>query len=215
MRISTKIFITILTIVCLPGCLEGGNFFKQSGEQSATFDIKQVETIIEDGKTIGTISANDARTQLLKASDETSIAGSSVEFPVGSLAIDSQISLGEGGEISDDLFLQQLAISNSITNAGFAVELKSSESIDATQPFTLNIPLPSGSSLLAGENPNLVVFYFIKKAALKKSFKGVFTRSQLSIKDGFVRFTTNHFGTFQAAITENIIPAPIEVRKTP
>jgi hypothetical protein len=208
-KLLTFLSVGLLAVSCFNG---GPGFFKQSGEQPATEDpYKYVDTTTEGGLATGTVFAGEEKTQVILAPEDSSVAGASAEFPPGSLAVDSQVSIGEGSAITDESLLQQLAISNNITDSGSSVLFASSQDIDSAQPMTLNIPLPAGSSLVDGDYPNLVVFYEIRKAGIGKKFKGVWIRKQLKIVGSFVKFTTKHFGTFQTAITQSLIDAPVEV----
>lgn len=169
-----------------------------------------------DGSTTGMVSAALDATQILQASQASSIAGTQAEFPLGSLAIDTEITLKPGESLATPESLASLQLDTQVTNASPAVTLQSSVTMDAASPFTLQLIVPESAGLnLADPYANLVVLYKIEKASTKSAFSGVITRDKLVIAGGFVRFDASFFGTYQAVITASLVAQAKEVPHNP
>lgn len=173
-----------------------------------------VNVSVENGQTKGSFSANSFYTQVLEARSGSSISGSSISIPPGALAIDTQISLGDGAGIGNDSTLERLNLDTSVSAQGPAVAIESSVPMDTATPFTISLPIPNIAGLrLTSDDPyaNLSVIYFVKKVSQgAASFTGVIPRSQIDLSDGYAKVTTSFFGTFQTIITKAPILKPIE-----
>ena len=180
--------------------------------------LEQVTTTLAtNGAVSGAISAHSNTTQVLAAAGGTLIAGTSVAFPPGALAIDTTVSLVPASTLNNGSFNQMLGISATTVASSPAVSIQSGTATDAVVPFTLNLAIPSSVALNLLDDPyaNLAVLYSINKVAEGGTFAGVFTRQDLQIINGKVRVTTKHFGTFQAIISAAPIPPVPEKAVTP
>ncbi|RYZ49635.1 MAG: hypothetical protein EOP07_24150, partial [Proteobacteria bacterium] len=75
---------------------------------------------------------------------------------------------------------------------------------DAKIPFKLSIPLPVSLGL-AEDWSNLVVLYKVTVVAGATNVIGVIPRSEIEIKDGVAQISTQFFGSFQTAITKDVV----------
>ncbi len=203
-------------------CMKGPGFMKQGPKEEAkqpateTEELKKIliQTIDAGaGAVSGQLAATSQDIQVIQAGADSGISGSLAEFPPGSVAIDTQVTLGPGVSIATASNLGSLSLDPEIAGAAPSVSISSSIALD-TAGFTMQIPVPSGSGLnLQDALANLIVIYQVQKVADKGEFSGLFTRSQLQIEGGYVRFTTKFFGTYQAIITKSLVAEPVEVVK--
>lgn len=206
-------------------CMKGRGFMTQgpSEEEKKTAaesgEVKKivVETIDAGaGAVTGNLTASSVDVQVVQANSDSAIAGSQVEFPPGSLTIDTQITLGPGVSIATSSNLGQLALDPDFAAVAPSVSISSSVAIDTTSGFTMQIPVPSQSGLhLQDALANLIVLYKVKKVAENGEFTGLFTRRQLELVDGYVRFSTTFFGTYQAIITKKLVEEAKEIAVKP
>src|SRR5690606_19836060 len=94
------------------------------------------------------ISANSGTTQVVAASQNSAISAAQVSFPAGALALNTTITIEEGASLASASFTAELGTSDvQVASAGTPVVVKSSVPMDATTPFTLAIPVSTGSGL--------------------------------------------------------------------
>lgn len=221
MSSRSPVFVSI--IFCLfgllhSGCFLGPGFFsqKQDGE-SALSSIVGAEILSDaDGARTGKFLAASNGTQTMTASDNSGIAGASLEAPPGSLSIDTDITIEEGVSIADSEFLSSLGLDASVNGSANSVVVASSAAIDALQPLTLAISIPESANLV--EDPelrNLIVFYRIaKQDAGGGFFEGIIPRNELSLVDGKVKFEIRYFGVYQAVYLDKEINVAKEAPST-
>jgi hypothetical protein len=207
-------------------CLKGPGFMKQGPQEqekqpaTATEELKKVlvPTVdLGDGSVQGALSATSQDIQVLQASDDSVVAGSLAEFPPGSVAIDTQMTIGPGVAIDTEENLNELKLDTSVLASASSVVIASTVALDTNSDFTMQIPVPQHSGLrLVDLLDNLVVIYKVKKSSANGAeFTGLLTRSELEIVGNFVRFTTSYFGTFQAIITKTPVVEKKEVAVKP
>ena len=138
-------FLIIFMLGTTPAC------FKRSGINPlptivkdkrirATGNTQQVSaTAGVNGTVTGLVTANSVNSQLLQASDSSLIAGSSVLFPPGSLAIDTTVTLAPGSPLTNSAFEKSVGVSSTATAASQPVVLAASVQQDANLPFIINM----------------------------------------------------------------------------
>lgn len=174
-----------------------------------TSSLESVTSSVTDGVTTAALSAAASTTQVVKGS----IDGSSIEFPPGSLAVDTTLSIEEG-EALDASAADLGLVSGSLQAASLSALVSSSQSVDPLQPFTIQLPLNAAAALALAEDTqtNLVVLYKrIEFNAASQVKLGVLPRALIKIKDGKVRFKTTNFGVFQAMYSTETIDAEKQV----
>jgi hypothetical protein len=196
----------------LAGCMNGPGFLRQSNESNQKEQSLVVEAAEENGSVTGTIAADSNLTQVIQASSNSAIAGTSVSFPPGAIAVDTAITVSSGEAVATDETVANLGVDTTIAAAAPAVTVSSSINIDAVQPFTILLPLPDGAQLrLTDSSENMVVFYKVEKVVAGGVWSGVITSDKISLVNGFARVETVHFGTFQVAYLTKKVTSVQEV----
>ena len=192
----------------------GDSFMKQKVTNEAKGSFELAATADSAGNYTGTIDPHSTATQVLRATSGD-LSGSAIALPPGALGINLNITIGSGETLASSDTTQQLGLGgNSATAAGPSVSFVPSQNVQATNPFTLSIPV-SGTSLafaLANsDNDNLVVMYKWMKVTdgVPTYSIGIITRDQLTIGSKTVQFQTDKFGTFQLAVTQTKITEPV------
>ena len=207
----------ILTLAALAfGCVRGPAFLKQSGAPEASIHRLQVATVDQNGVTSGVITGGSKSTQVIAASANSAVAGSNIEFPPGSLAISTEVTIQAGSSLATNSVFTQLNVTAEVATSAPAVTFKSSVATDAVVPFTVAIPLPDTSSLaLADPFTNLIIIYHVTKASAGNAdFTGIISRDGIDTATGFARFAVSYFGTYQAVVTKTLVQA-VEIAAAP
>ena len=207
----------ILTLAALAfGCVRGPAFLKQGGAPEASIHRLQVATVDQNGATSGVIAGGSKSTQVISASTNSTVAGSNIEFPPGSLAISTEVTIQAGSNLATKSVLSQLNVTSEVASSATSVAFTSSVATDAVVPFTVAIPLPDTSSLaLLDPFANLIIIYHVTKASSSNAdFTGIISRDAIDTSTGFARFAVSHFGTYQAVITKTLVQA-VEIAAAP
>jgi hypothetical protein len=192
---------------------------QQSGDRSAVREEAEEILIVAvselGGVVTGTISAELKQTQVIQASTNSAISGSTVSFPPGAIGINTNIELGEGQSLVNSAILQDLDISdNSVVSSSVPVSVTSSILLDTSVPYTITLPMPDAANLwmysILDQFTNLAVIYRVEKATSQDSTFGIIPRSQIAIENGFAKISTSHFGTFQTVYMKKPVIAAIE-----
>lgn len=209
---APTVAVTSFLVVCC-----GDSFMKQKVTNEAKGSFELAATADAAGNYTGAIDPSSTSTQVLRATSG-GLAGSAIALPPGSLGINLNITIGSGETLASSDTTQQLGLGdNTASAAGPSVSFVPSQNVQATNPFTLSIPV-SGTSLTGlglalanADNDNLVVMYkWIKVTDGVTSYAiGIITRDQLTIGSKTVQFQTDKFGTFQLAVTQTKITQPI------
>jgi hypothetical protein len=202
-------------IVFLTGCMNGPTFMGQSNVSNQKDTSKKEEVaakVLEEveGVIAAEFSASSATPQFLSASSDSTISGAKISIQPNSLAINTTITVEEGGSLASGSMLQQMSGSSSlgVTATTNTVMVMPAVPTDLAQPMTVLISIPDSSGLLQTDNPALIVIYKIFKKSEDKWFYGFITRDKLKIVGSFVEFPTQHFGAFQAAILNTEVKEP-------
>ncbi len=193
-------------LVLVSGCIQGPGLFQQNGAGASS----AIESTENDGIVSGAFKAGSTATQTMLASGN--ISGSSVKFPPGSLAIDTEITLEEGASIAGGGAAAQLGLNGGMSAAGPSVVISSSVKTNANSAFTLQIPLSGGRLAINNDPSLLIVIYKIEDAKTGNFFIGIIPNSDIRIVNGQLEFDTKYFGSFQAAYVEQKITKAIEVK---
>jgi len=209
-NLNTDKITLLFALSLMQGCMPGPGFFTKSG--SALTELQNVSVIsssVEDGATTGSFDSASNLAQSMTADAGSTIAGASIEILPGSLAISTDMTLEEGSDLSASIF-NAMSLDNSIANSGVAVAISNSNNSDMLVPMTLNIPLPQGSQLTAGNNKLVVLFQRYNATKGEMSY-GIIPNKDLLVKDGVIRMFTKYFGIYQSAYVENPIEEMTEV----
>lgn len=173
-----------------------------------TQEVVDMETEEMSGGTVSAIfSISQGQTQMLSAGEESTIAGSKLAIPSGSLIIESVIMLEEASPLVDDTLLAELDVPDDLDAeaAGPAVMVSSENGSDAKEPFVLYLPLngEQASLSLADDvdepKEHVIVFYHVYKEELGLPTLGVVPDSNVTVEEEQVVVKTKFFGTYQAS----------------
>lgn len=198
-------------------CFDGPIMFSQTGNSALlNRDTIEAPKSDADGVVTAKFDATSDKTQLVSVSSSSTIQSSSLAIPPGALAVDTDITMEEGGSLASHSTTSELGLAgNSFNQSGAAVVIESSIAMDTASPMTISIPLPSSSSLnlTSPDWTNLVVLYRVVSIADNGANKsGVMTAASLTVnQDGTVSFPISHFGIFQAVVTAKKVEAAVEV----
>ncbi|MBC7529943.1 MAG: hypothetical protein H7318_00080, partial [Oligoflexus sp.] len=198
--------VTILLSMITSSCFKAstsqiGSTTARNGEKAETQLTTQTTAT---GATTAAISASSLSTQLVSASPRSAVAGTSLSFPPGSLAISTSITIEEGASVATPALAAELNLGTDVTKSGTAVTVNPGTATDTRIPFQLSIPLPV-SFALADDWSNLIVFYKVTLVSEGKNVIGIIPRSEIEIKNGAAQISTSHFGSFQTAITKDTV----------
>jgi hypothetical protein len=200
------------------GCFDGALFFKQSGSSSlknkAAGETQSVTTSVDvAGGETGRIRAGANITQTIAVSDQSSVAGTVVSFPPGTLAIDTDVTIEEGVTVATEGLAAELGIGGNIDSTGTAVSVQPTIATDPLQPYTVSIPLPLSLALTVDDLATLVVVYKVKKVSENKIVAGIVPREELELDGGTIKFSAEYFGVFQPIFTKSVVKnvSPVEV----
>jgi hypothetical protein len=190
------------------------------GQAGNTGDSATVETDESNGAATGKLDPNADKTQTLNAASGSAVQGSVVEFPPGTLAVETDITLEEGEDLLSAEFVDSLGFDpDKFTPASGALLIKSSAEVNPQAPFTLNIPLDekllakANALRLQGEDPldRLLMFYKqIDYSKDKQVTLGLLPRKDLTVEDKVVTVDSSFYGVFQAVMAKEIITAAAE-----
>ncbi len=200
-----RMFTVLIMTFALNGC---GS--KSGDDDSGGGDKVVTPKSDTNGVVVATIDPNATNAQTIKSSDSSSIKGSSVTFPPGSLAIATDITLEAGLPVANAAAASELGLNGAtLREASPTVVVESSVNGEAAAPFTLAIALSSPATLI-GENDNLIVIYKVEKADGTFAL-GVIPTGSLTIDGASVTLSTKSFGAYQAAYSSVAIAEAKEV----
>lgn len=224
MRLSDcrKLGIFFGLMMTLASCTYIPNLFKdstKSGKRQAKAPTDQDKTVIlsnqshDAGITTATLDATSSLRQQITVT-ESELAGSSIEFPPGSLAVSADITIQASAPLATSGTAAELGVAGNFVQTGPAVLVTSSVAQDAIVPFTMTIPLQGTSSLRISadiRDENLVVLYKVKGESDQQTVSGIIPRSSIIVRNDFAEFTASRFGSYQAVYLSQPVENPIEV----
>ena len=198
--------------ITLSGCMDGG-FLSKDGNADSLFRSVRIAALESDGLATGSLHSSELGEQIISASEDSQIVGSTAVFPPGSLAVSTEVTIGEGLDLGSNETLQALDLGGKAVSEGRPVAIGAADDQDTKSPFVLAIPLPSSDSGfgLQDLHGNIVVLYSVAKVGQNSQYRGIIGRDQLTVTGSLVQFTTYHFGTFQAVILDRPLIGKKEV----
>ena len=205
-------FATLLLPFLVSGCLPGGFFTSKKSPSEGASGTSAMVSTEKDGLVTGRLDPNASGTQTLDASGNSAIAGASIAFPPGSIALETDISLEEGADILSDGVLASLGIAGGdVSAAGNAVLLESSVAQDATAPFTVSILTSTTATLSMLQSGELAILYkVIKNDQGGQLFVGFIPPSEIKIDGNKLIFATKYFGSYQAVNVKTDVTKIVE-----
>jgi hypothetical protein len=166
----------------------------------------------QSGAESANVRANVNYTQTMSVSDGSPVAGTSVSFPPGSLAVDSEMTIEEGVTLATEGLAAELGIGENIDHTVTAVSVQPTKASDPAAPYTVTLGLSPSAGLLDSEDKSkLIVLYKVRSVAEKRILAGIIPRKLLEVDGNLVKFTARHFGVFQLVYTKTIVAQAIEI----
>jgi hypothetical protein len=184
----------IMTMALCMGC---ESEIEEVASQRPTSNVAFTEA---DGVVTATISSASSRDQILVASAASKAADAQVSFPPGSLAIDTEISIGEATDQSAAI-LKELGGSSPV-QAGSPVYIgpaASGSTVEVGQALTIQLPIPletMGASGLVTATSKLVLIYTIYNKGWKS---GLIPLTKENLVGAFLKVSLSGLGYFQVA----------------
>ena len=210
MRLAPLVLLSIT--ITLSGCMNGG-FLSKDGNADSLFSSIRIAAVETDGLATGSLLSSELGDQIITASEDSQIVGTAAVFPAGSLAVSTEVTIGEGLDLGSEETLQTLNLGGKAVSEGRPVAIAAADSQDTKSPFVLAIPLPSSDSSFSLQDlhGNIAVLYSVAKVGQSSQYRGIIGRDQLTIAGSLVQFATQHFGTFQAVILDRPLIGKQEV----
>ena len=187
--------------------ISGCGFMEQVGlhqeSSSATTDSSAIDmpnvTSKRDGVFAVAYDPNSNATQLISTGIDGEIAGASITLPPGTLGIETEVSLEEGVTLPIEEIKEELGLSgDDFVASGPAVVISTTQTLEATNPFTIAIPYNPAISLAESDTPYLVILYrTLRKDGSVRS--GVIPNSKFAIKENTVELRGRYFGSYMVA----------------
>lgn len=142
--------------------------------------------------------------QIVRASQQSKIAGAMATFAPGAFQIDADVTIEPGASLANDAMLDLVGLKGrSIVAAGEAVALYWSEDRDAAVPVLIAIPLP-----LQAAGAKLYVLYSANVVGSDAFDVGTLTDGDIKMESGLVSFSRLSFGIYQAVYVAEAAAAP-------
>jgi hypothetical protein len=175
----------------------------------------EVPTTTSGDETSGLVSADSEENQIVRADSNSKAAGSSAEFPPGSLPSNSNISLKQGSSVASSSVAMVLAGSGvSFKSTGNPISFSANPNVDARSAFNFRIPNFNGTSLVEEESTHLVVVFEAYSNERKSFITGIIPTAELVVEGSNIKVSTRYFGTFQAAFVNQKIDKRLEIFKS-
>jgi hypothetical protein len=184
---------------------EGG--FKVNGEIASKKSsiLEGTESISatskDDGIFNAELKADSQFVQEVTMDGDSPFYGSSLSFPPGSLGIDTTIQIEEGISVAQSI-ASEFGLGQAIGGSNTPIAVQSSAGVDAVQPFTIGIAIPSsfGLTINATNLDQLVVVFKAKLHSENRFVGGIIPRREILIENNQAKFTTKYFGVYQLAL---------------
>lgn len=164
--------------------------------ENKKFDSEYKEV---DGVTSAKVAADSKTEQTIAAGEGSDLAGTSVTFPVGSLAVGTEVSIQPGVSVATAPNLSELGVKSKVNGTGPSVSVAAKDAQDTLVPMTISIPLPSGSALQLEDSYELLVVIYMIKSNVDQTVKvGIIPRKDLTVAETKVNLTSTFFGLYQA-----------------
>jgi hypothetical protein len=169
-----------------------------SARQKNKFDTDKES---DDKVVVVTYDANSTVPQTFQGKADSSISSAAITIQPGSLAIGTELTIEEGGSIAAEELVESLGLEETTLEAsGPAVAIFSTSNLDATQPFTIALPITDSAGLLQTTKENIVIIYKVAKEVDKGALTfGVFPTSAVTIEGDVAKIDTKWFGVYQVA----------------
>lgn len=210
--------VSISVLALTVGCgIFGGKGGSGGGDdapppETGSGGTKEVSTTESEGAVTGAFAKGSTDTQVMNASASSAIAGSSVAFPPGALAVDVSVTMEQGVTLGSASLESTLGVNaGTLSEAGPAVVITSDPKTNAVTPFNVSLTVTQAAGLLGG---TYVVVFKSYDADTGNLTVGVIPTVTTGGDGKTITFSTKKFGAFQAFLTTEVIAAVIEKATT-
>ena len=200
----------LLLVGVLGSC--GKNQATDKSDQRAVYDpelakIKlDIAVTQQDAIFRGTVLASVSSTQVFNVKGDSILNGAVFSFPPSSFGGDQDVEVEGFSTLVHKKNIEAVIDANTKALAiGPSVQISWTYSEDTALPYEIVLPAPSAelTGALTQDSSSMVVF-FLKYDSVTQEFNlGYLPSAELKIEDGFVRFTTNSYGVYQAAYIDS------------
>lgn len=188
---------SIRNMSCLAALIMLASCESSISDLSSSRKTSNVATTEENGIVKATIKASASGNQELVASQSSTVADTSIIFPAGALAVDTEVSIGAAVDRSTTI-LSENNVAGTLVKAGAPVYIGATDS-SATfaNPATLSLPLPlSGDNLkLTADSGKLAFVYAVLTTT--GWISGIKPLTAADLLGTFLRTDIEGFGYFQ------------------
>lgn len=210
MKVGFKKALLLLVVGASLSC--GKNQQTEKSDQRAVYDPEaakvKVDIAVTEQSAIfkGKVIASVTGTQVFKVKGDTVFNGATFSFPPSSFAGDQDVEVETFSTLVHKKNIE--AVIDTTTKAlalGPSVQISWTYSEDTALPYEIVLPAPSAAltGSLTQDNSSMVVFFLKNDPATQEFSLGYIPSTELKVEDGFVRFTSNSYGVYQAAFIDS------------
>ncbi len=156
--------------------------------------------------------SGDAKTrQIIEGDKDSNLSGGSISFPPGSIAVSSNVSFTSGANIATDSTANSLGIAGGFVSSGISASISADDATTLENPYSLQLPIPSGASLIGRDLSKLAIISRYRKHRDSGHYLGLYRRDELTVKDDKVILRASYFGTYQVVFTKTKVEEHNEV----
>ena len=181
-------------------------------DQRSTYDPEAAKVMVDVSVTEsnaifkGTVRSSVSGTQVFKVKGDSVFDGATLKFPPSSFAGDQEVEVETFSTLVHKKNIE--AVIDAKTKAlalGPSVQISWTYNEDTAFPFEIALPAPSAelTGSLTQDDSSMVVFFLKNDPATQEFNLGYIPESELKVEDGFVRFTSNSYGVYQAAFIDS------------
>lgn len=179
----------------------------------AAIEIDAATLSDADGVITVTVDATSPNTQIVRASSQSRITGTTLAFAPGSFDIDFDVSLEEGKSIATKANLTKLAgDAAAALSTAPAVVVTWTYDQDTFVPFKVTIPVPEAPTPMPA-GASLVILTLKNQVGKPKRLLGLLPAKDATVDAGFVTSESTSYGAFQAVYI-NSTPSKVEQVET-
>lgn len=208
----------LTTLFLMTGCSNPPSFMDgSSGRYSSSHRTDQPRDAGEDKKTVKTETSSGGDKTVATVGPEAkeaqvvsvpggSLKGARLEFPPGSIAIETDLAIEEGAQVADSAATSEMGLDASVMSSSPALIVMPTVASDPATPFRVSLSIPPRAALAGDDMATLVVIFRVRSYADSSNLLGLIPMSELSItEDGMVSFSSRYFGSFQAAFLSKVV----------
>ncbi len=204
----------LLSTVASSSCgFLNSKFGTRSSERKGESKTKSSENPSgEASESTQTWTAGSTSTQKLSAKVGVGEVLAEASIAPGSLAIDTEVKLGEGAPLNNSEIYQALDLDEKAElSAGASIAVMSSNDVELSKPMTLRLPAPASATALVNDSSFIIVLFHAKDPATGKSILGTIPSSEVTKTGDQIEISVKMFGVYQAVRVQNEVKSTKKV----